>query len=130
MELLIPKEYTEVIARYEHQYWKEYAAITHHKFNKGSAGYIDYYFDSESLEVILQKLMVCFGIEIPSEHFPLIRESGLNGKGEILFYFNYSSEKVECKSPFDAIELLVNKKVQADQNLVLNTWSFQILKKI
>lgn len=75
--------------------------------------------------------MRCFGIEIPSEHFPLIRESGLNGKGkEILFYFNYSSEKVEYKSPFDAIELLVNKKVQADQNLVLNTWSFQILKKI
>ena len=111
--------------------WTPVAAITHHKFNKGSAGYIGCYFDSESLEVVLNKLLGCFGIEIPLEHFPLIRKSGLNGKGEeIVFYFNYSSEKVEYKSPFDAIELLDYKKVQSDQNLVLNTWSFQILKKI
>lgn len=130
MELLIPKKDTKVIARYEHPYWKEYAAVTHHAYNKGSAAYIGCYCDSESLEVVIKKLIECFGIKLPVEHFPLIRKAGVNQKGEeIVFYFNYSSEKIQYKAPFEGKEIDENKEVHAGQQMDLNAWSFHILKK-
>ena len=131
MELIKPNEGTEIIARYDHPYWKEYAAVTHNKCKKGSAAYIGCFFDSESLEIVLKKLLERSNIQLPEEHFPVIKKVGINHKGEnIVFYFNYSGDKVEYKAPFDANELLEKKNVHQGQNVALDAWSFNILKKV
>lgn len=131
MELIKPNEGTEIIARYDHPYWKEYAAVTHNKFKKGSAAYIGCFFDSESLEIVLKKLLERSNIQLPEEHFPVIKKAGINHKGEnIVFYFNYSGNKVEYKVPFNANELMEKKNVQQGQNVALDAWSFNILKKV
>lgn len=130
MELLIPDEDTEVVARYDHPYWKEYAAVTHHAYQKGSTAYIGCYFDSDSLEDILKVLLNRFGIEIPAEYFPLIRKTGTNKDGaRITYFFNYSNDRISYEVPYDGTELVGNAAVNAKNTAVLEPWGFHILKQ-
>ncbi len=130
MELLIPAaEQTEVIARYDHPYWKEYAAVTHHNYGSGSAAYIGCYTDAASLEAILSVLMERFGISVPKEHFPLIRKEGVNQNGAtVTYFFNYSNDCAEYTVPYDGIELTGNAVLHAKDKVRLEPWGFHILK--
>lgn len=131
MELLIPyDEHTEVIARYEHPYWKEYAAVTHHAYGKGSAAYLGCYFDADSLEAVLQVLMERFGITAAKERFPLIRKEGVNQHGKkITYFFNYSNDCIRYTVPYNGTELISSTAVHAQETSELGAWSFHILKE-
>lgn len=131
MELLIPKDsQTEVIARYDHPYWNEYAAVTHHTYGKGSAAYIGCYFDSASLESVLNVLMERFEITVPKEHFPLIRKEGRNqNETAITYFFNYSSDSMDYTVPYDGTELIGNSPVCKQDTIRLKPWEFHILKQ-
>lgn len=130
IELLIPNKDTEVIARYDHPYWKEYAAVTHHAYGKGSAAYIGCFFDTDTLESILHVLCSRFGIEIPKEHFPLIRKTGVNQNGiQVTYFFNYSNAKITYEYPYTGTELISGCTTAAGRKAVLGPWEFQIIKK-
>lgn len=131
MELLIPNDnHTEVIARYDHPYWKEYAAVTCHAYGEGSAVYIGCYCDADSLEAILNTCMKRFEITVPKEHFPLIRKEGINAKGEaITYFFNYSNFDMEYTVPFHGMELIEHTAVQMHDTARLKPWGFHILKE-
>lgn len=133
MELLLPDEHekqTEIIARYDHPYWKEYAAVTHHAYGNGSAAYIGCYCDSDSLEEILRILMSRFGIRLPQEHFPLIRKEGVNRQGKkITYFFNYSHAAVTYTVPYYGTELINHTAVCAQDKALLPPWGFHILKE-
>lgn len=130
MELLTPLDgQTETIARYDHPYWKEYAAVTHHPYGKGSAAYLGCYFDANSLEEILKVLMTRFGIALTGKHFPLICKEGVNQKGEkITYFFNYSGGHIQYMAPYDGTELIGNSAVCINDTCTLDPWGFQILK--
>ena len=130
MELLTTLDtHTEVIARYDHPYWKEYAAVTHHAYGKGSAAYIGCYFDAVSLEEILQVLLERFGIRVGAEHFPVIRREGIGQDGKkIVFFFNYSNDGASYRVPFDGRELMGDTEVYAGDTSGLEPWGFHILK--
>lgn len=131
MELLIPKDgQTEVIAQYDHPYWNEYAAVTHHTYGKGSAAYIGCYFDSDSLESVLNVLMERFKITVPKEHFPLIRKEGRNqNETAITYFFNYSNDSMDYTVPYDGTELIGNSPVCEQDTIRLKPWEFHILKQ-
>lgn len=130
MELLIPDQDTEVIARYDHPYWKEYAAVTHHAYGKGSAAYIGSFFDADALESILHVLCSRFGIAIPKEHFPLIRKTGINQNGTPLtYFFNYSNEQITYEYPYNGTELLSGCAAAEGGKAALGPWEFHIIKK-
>lgn len=131
MELLIPGDaHTEVIARYDHPYWKEYAAVTYHTYGKGSSAYIGCYCDADSLETLLSIIMKRFEITVSKEHFPLIRKEGINAKGEsVTYFFNYSNFDMEYTVPFHGVELIGNTAVQMYDTARLKPWDFHILKK-
>ena len=130
MELLIVQDaQTEVIARYDHPYWNEYAAVTHHLYGTGSAAYIGCYFDAASLEEVLRVLMARFGIDVGAEHFPLIRRAGTGPDGKkITYFFNYSNDDVYYTVPYDGTELIGNTKIHAKDTARLMPWGFHILK--
>lgn len=131
MELLIPDENgeTEILARYDHPYWKGYAAVTHHKYKKGSAAYLGCYFDENSLEQILRAILERFHITIPKEHFPLIRKEGTNQNGtKITYFFNYSNDPCSYAVPYQGTELIGQTSVKAQEKAILEPWGFHIIK--
>lgn len=129
MELLIPKEGTEVIAGYDNPFWKDYAAVTCHKYGAGMASYIGCYFDGGSLERLLAVLLERFGIALPEERFPLIRKTGINDDGEqITYFFNYSGEAIRYEIPADSTELISGEAFPAGETKTLEPWGFHILK--
>ena len=131
MELLITQDtQTEVIARYDHPYWKEYAAVTHHPYGEGSAAYIGCYFDAASLEEVLQMLMARFGMKMQAERFPVIRREGTGRDGRrIVYFFNYSNEPARYLVPFDGRELMEDAEVHAGDTCGLTPWGFHILRQ-
>ncbi len=130
MELLIPAdENTETLVRYDHPYWKEYAAVTHHAYGNGSAAYLGCFFDADSLEAVLRTLMKRFGIAVPKEHFPLIRKEGVNQNGAaVTYFFNYSGAPVNYTVPYDGTELTKHVAFHAQDTVRLEAWDVHILR--
>ena len=130
MELLIPAdENTETLVRYDHPYWKEYAAVTHHAYGNGSAAYLGCFFDADSLEAVLRTLMERFGIAVPKEHFPLIRKEGVNQSGAaVTYFFNYSGAPVNYTVPYDGTELTKHVAFHAQDTVRLEAWDVHILR--
>lgn len=130
MELLIPAdENTETLVRYDHPYWKEYAAVTHHAYGNGSAAYLGCFFDADSLEAVLRTLMERFGIAVPKEHFPLIRKEGVNQSGAaVTYFFNYSGAPVNYTVPYDGTELTKHVTFHAQDTVRLEAWDVHILR--
>ena len=129
MELLEP-DTAEVWAAYAHPHWGKYAAVTHNRYQRGTATYLGCFFDGIALENIITHLWNELGLTLPDCHFPLIHKSGVNDEGkQIDYYLNYSDEEISFTWPdANGIELLSASHVKPGTNLSVSPWNLVILE--
>ncbi len=133
MELLIPGS-AKVLARYEHPYWGEYAAITQNDYGKGTATYIGCLPDAKVWEMVVKNVAVTAGLWGVDQDisFPLITKSGVNQAGKVIhYYFNYSMNANSFSYPYNqGIELLSEEPVTAQELLTLEPWGIKIIEEL
>lgn len=128
MELLRPTNAVNW-ATYTHPYWKNYSAITHNQYGKGTATYLGCYMEEKGLAVILKRLCKLADISLPDYQFPIIVKSGTNDfNEEITYYFNYSSDLQEVlyNGP-KAHDLLNDTSILQGDALTIKPWDVCIL---
>ena len=129
MELLRPFEDTEILMKYEHDAYKQYAAVTRHSYGKGSAVYIGAMLEEERLEEMLKNLLPEMGIELRKEHWPLIIKEGVNEQNhQITYVFNYSTERICYQTKSKCRELLTDKLYAVGENVELTGWNVAIFE--
>ena len=129
MELVKPAG-AEVWAGYKHQFWGDYAAITHNTYGEGTATYLACYTKKEALKELLSKLCITIGITLPDVSFPIIRKSGINESGNLIsFYFNYSSDTQSFEyTGAEGTELLSSTPINPGANVSLKPWDLVIIE--
>lgn len=122
-------------AQYEHNYWGEYAAITHHTYGAGEAYYIGCYTTKAVLKRILTEAahkaqLDTYGLLDKGIKWPIIMRSGINEEGKNLHYiFNYSEEGHTLECPVDvARDLLTGKTYHKTDQMILKDWDVIILE--
>lgn len=146
MELLIT-EGAEVLASYEHNSWKDYAAVTVNRYGKGSACYIGCMMDEVLLREILLRVFKEAGIErnVRTE-FPVIVREGVNDSGkEVRFFLNYSEKIQEAVYNFSPDKLsgqskatqamagediLSGDRIEAGDKVSIPGWGVRIIEGI
>ncbi|MBR1472196.1 MAG: beta-galactosidase [Lachnospiraceae bacterium] len=129
MELLQPND-AEIWAAYSDPAWKDYAAITHHAYGKGTATYLGCQPDDDGLEHLLQKLCPIVGISIPQIRFPLIMRCGISRAGKKLcYYLNYSSKEQTFQYHGEnAVDLLSGKHAVPGGLVTIAPWGLLCLE--
>ncbi|MHA6531310.1 beta-galactosidase [Paenibacillus sp. BAC0078] len=132
MELITPTT-AEVLLRYDHPHWGEYAAVTRNRYGKGSATYIGCMTSSEMAESILKAAVQEAGLWGADQEldFPLIVKTGVNQQNQtVRYYFNYSDAPQSLVYPHGpARELLSGRTVAPREELELSPWGFVILEE-
>lgn len=108
IELLRPAPRTDVLARYDHWAWGEYAAVTRNAFGRGSAEWIGTMVGPEALRAILRDALEHAGIVPPYADLPRsVRvRTGSTKHGTLTYFFNYSDDDVSFSSPISGRILL------------------------
>lgn len=128
IELLEPST-ASVWCRYDHPHYKEYAAVTHNLYGRGSYTYLGCYFDAAFLKVLLQKLFKEIGLTLPEFGFPVILKQGTNENGEhVRYYLNYSdnTETVSYDGA-DGTLLFSGSAIRKGDELTIDGWDLQIV---
>lgn len=123
----------DAIARYDHPFWGEYAAVTRNICGKGVAVYIGCMFSKAYLTQLFTEILRETALWGPEQQaaFPLIIKSGRNDAGKhIRYYFNYSGTALEQQYLHaDATELLTNQAYRSGEALTLEPWGFAIFEE-
>ncbi len=129
MELLVP-DTAAVWASYEHPHWGKYAAVTHNRYQEGSATYLGCYFDGNTLEDIIRQLWTEIGLPLSDFQFPLIHKSGINDDGkQIDYYLNYSEADISLTLDSGyRTELLSGIKIKNGESISVKPWNLVILE--
>ena len=129
MELLIT-EGAEVLARYDHYNWKDYAAITKNRYGKGHAYYLGCMTGQEQLAVVLKDALAEAGIKMQENAADVIIRKGRNAAGKsIRFYFNYSGQ--ECTEIYchdDGLDLLTDEVIKNGETFTIAPWNLKIVE--
>lgn len=132
MELLVP-EGAEVLARYEHPHWGQYAAITRNRHGKGSATYIGCFTTPEVIRATLEHIVRDIGLWSDDQelHFPAVVKHSVNEAGQqVHFYFNYSDEPLTIPYPYgNGTSLLDKQSISGGDELKLERWSTVIIEE-
>lgn len=128
---LLCADTAEILAYYEHPYWKDYAAITRNQYGKGHAYYFGCYTSKDLLKQMMAKAVQSAGIPLPPAAFPLIIRSGVTRENKTLHYImNYSSTPGQLCCPYNkSIDLLTNQTYHKDDQIHLNDWSLAVLQE-
>lgn len=131
---LLEVDTAKVLYRYEHKYWKEYAAITEHEYGKGRAYYIGAYVDKEVLKKVLDKALCSLReekvIDTSIYRFPIIVKSGRNEKNQKIHYvFHYSKDENEIILEKDAMDILSEKRYKKGDKVLLKDWAVFCLRE-
>lgn len=132
MELLVPETNATVLARYQHPYWGEYAAVTFHRCQQGSATYIGCHLSSQVLGEIYRyvltenTLVESFAMQ---NVFPIVLRRGFDDReNELIYIFNYSCEPQVFKFDYPQGRLIFsNKTIYAGDEVCLQDWDVQII---
>ena len=128
MELLIP-EGADVLARYEHHAWKDYAAITDNRYQKGHALYLGCMTGGEPIENVLRFALERAGVQMETEHYPLVIRRGINDFGKhVTFCLNYTANEQTVRVPAGK-ELLEDRQIESAQEIVLAPWGVAIVEE-
>ena len=132
MEYLIP-ETAEVLAYYDHPYFKEYPAVTINKYGSGTLLYQGSLFSDEIQTKLLKDALQRANIESPDFRFswPVIAKSGSNDFGkEVHFYYNYSSDLKEIVYPHSTgKELVSGEAVREGETVEIKPWDLVIIEE-
>ncbi|WP_259335349.1 beta-galactosidase [Bombilactobacillus bombi] len=131
MELLEPIS-ANILAKYEHPYWKKYAAITENKYGKGTAFYVGTYLNEESIFQLYKYILKSIGLWSlrQEQRFPIINKIlyNHNRKIKLDFYFNYSNNKINVRysSNKEGVSLFNGNTVVKNKFFLLQPWSLEI----
>ncbi len=130
MELITPTT-AEVLLRYDHPQWGEYAAVTRNRYGQGSATYIGCMTSPELAGSILKAAVQETGLWGADQElaFPLIVKTGINPQNQtVRYYFNYSDSPQSLVYPHGpAEELLSGRELAQGEELELAPWGAAIL---
>lgn len=133
-ELLTPESGTDVIARYDHPFWNQYAAVTQSDYGRGKAMYIGFLPTKEWIVQLFNHLTD--GINLISrtsdKAFPVIIRELTNkndDKDIVRFIFNYSSEPVTTDIQQSGTSLLTGEDVKQNDTLTVEAWGVVIIKQ-
>ncbi|TRW24891.1 beta-galactosidase [Flavobacterium zepuense] len=133
MELITPTT-AKVLAWYDHPAWGKYAAVTQNKYGKGLATYVGFGTNDALNDKILQTVVKDASLWGKDQElkFPLIAKSGVNRNGKtIRYYFNYSAEAKTFAYPHKkGMSLLNNTKIEAQSQINLPAWGFEIIEEL
>lgn len=126
-------ETAKPLAWYDHQYFKEYPAITINNYGQGTLLYEGCMVSDEIQEKIIQQAIERAEIKTPSQeiHWPLITKSGKNENGNtIRFYYNYSSEVKTFVYPYKSgNELISNRRINSNESVSIEPWDVIIIEE-
>lgn len=130
MELVI-SEGAEVLAKYDHYNWKEYAAITKNTYGKGTATYIGTMTDTEVLANVFRGVMTDADVDLSEENAGVIIHKGTNDYGRMVrYYLNYSPEEKTVAYRYgDAVDVITDEPVAADSRITVAPWSVRIVEE-
>jgi beta-galactosidase len=133
IELLVPKT-AEVLAYYDHLYWRKYAAITQNNYGNGTATYIGCLPKAEVMKKVLEIVIKKAGLWGADQEisFPLITKSGVNQYGRAVhYYFNYSMNTRSFRYPYKkSLELITDRVVTTNGLLDIEPWGVKIIEEI
>lgn len=133
MECLVPAaDDTEILLRYVHDNWGQYAAVTKHAFGKGMAYYFGCMFDKELLKKTFKKIVEENRIlsDDTSNVFPIIVKKGINQDGKrICYIFNYSGKKQMAACPTGRWKDLLTYQNYCGEEIELDKWGVAILEE-
>lgn len=127
-ELLIADADTDSV-KYQHRYWGEYSAITHHTYQNGYAVYIGCWCHKDILKDEIKAACEKAGIKVPDIQFPIVIRSLIDkSDNRVRFIFNYSSEDKNIECLYDnAVDILTDKKYKKNDIIKLKDWGTVIL---
>jgi len=126
MEFLNPTT-AQVIARFEHHSWPNYAAITRNSYGKGEVTYIGFMPSDALIEGILTDTAKRAGVVWPdAARFPLIVRSGTLTNGRrVRYLLNYSREKQNIpRELINGTDLLTGRQAAS----TIDPWGVAILE--
>ncbi len=132
MELLQTTDNTtKVLASYNHKWWNSNAAVTFHPYGAGSSAYIGCYFDSSTLEQLLDTLCNKMNINKSPYHYPLIIKEGTNDNSDFVRYlFNYSNDPLTYQVyDKEVTHVFENRILPEGESITLAPWDVIILLK-
>ncbi|MBO7673607.1 MAG: beta-galactosidase trimerization domain-containing protein [Atopobiaceae bacterium] len=129
IELLIADD-AEVLERYEHRYWGEYAALTANSFGKGRAYYLATVGTKDLLKSVLRRACADAGIGLAHEWPLVVRSLRAADGSSIHFAMNFSADVRGFANPFGEVtDLLGGKAYEAGQTIDLHDWDVVVLKE-
>lgn len=139
MELVtVANPKTEVLARYDHRYYHQYAAISYLKQdhggnNAGSAAYIASDVSSEVIGQVLEHIIAANGLlpERTQLRFPLVVRCAKTGDSRtVRFILNFSEHDQSVVNPGKtATSLLDGRTIGVGESFTLKDWGCAILKE-
>lgn len=130
-ELLTPTT-GNTLAKYNHPYWGDYAAITENNFGKGHAFYVGAYLNEKSISELYKYILKKIGLWGPrqEQHFPIINKQLISKDGSYLdFYFNYSNSSSDVIfNSIHGTELTNHFEINEGDKFKLQPWGLQIFK--
>jgi beta-galactosidase len=132
IEFLIP-ETAIPLAYYDDPFFGKYPAITENKYGKGSFIYEGCLVTDEIQSKIVSKKAIEIGLLSADNQttYPIVEKTGTNDQGKTIRYFlNYSGKQQTVVYRKDkGLELLTNKVVGKNENLVLKPWDLMIIEE-
>ena len=129
MEFMTPTT-AEVVARYQHPSWPDYAAVTRNRYGSGEVTYVGFMPTDAVIDKLMADQVKRAGITMPRERFPLIVRGGtLPNQREVRYLLNYSAQPVTTRHEHGAgMELLSGKPVARGQALKIAPWGVAIVE--
>ena len=134
LEFLVADNGTEVLARPEHTFFGQFAAITRHRHGRGTLTYVGTWTSDAILKRLLRQTAELAGLIGPAQnlHAPIIVRSGENEAGNVIRYlFNYSGEPKSFDYPFGNGRGLLTGKIQSTgSSLQLPPWGCAVIEEL
>ena len=118
-----------VLGRYEHPYWKAYAAVTRAHYGKGTGYYIGCHTGESAIDALMLEAAKTAGLPLENAGCPVtVRESVAEDGRKVLFFLNYSPEEKAFTLPAGE-NLLTGEKYPEGAPVTLKDWGWLILRK-
>ncbi|KAA8829846.1 beta-galactosidase [Bifidobacterium myosotis] len=133
MELLEPFENTEVIARYRHAAWGDYAAVTRNAYGHGWAEWIGTMSTPEVAKMLMAQAVHDAGLSDWTTEFAdriRVRCGRNDADNEITYLLNYSPETVSVELPISGRDLLDPERTSRHQGdlIQIAPWDLDIIE--
>lgn len=129
MELLRPDGDAEILLRYDHRAYHDYAAVTWHPYGKGSAAYLGTMLEESVLQNVLLALLPKMNIQRPGVCWPLVIKEGKNDFGmQVRYVLNYAGQESGYPVPADCRELLSGNIYREGDALTVPGWGVAVLE--